>query len=182
MDEPLGAPARPVHVALLSVWQSLPGTDPLPVMMAKSADRHPGGTREANIFMMGSPRKKDSPRLPLSMFPTQVPYCTIKGLSSPRSCRTSAFCASVNLLISSTPKYAPRGSPGRTRMMVKINMCKRRSDNVPRRRLDSLIVAVENRTACHLPIESIETLMEGDYGCTSWTCIFAYAGRAWWSG
>ena len=41
-------------------------------------------------------------------------------------------------------------------------MCKRRSDNVPRRRLDSLNVAVENRTACHLPIESIETLMEGD--------------------
>ena len=40
--------------------------------------------------------------------------------------------------------------------------CKRRSDNVPRRRLDSLNPAVENRTACHLPIESIETLMEGD--------------------
>ena len=40
--------------------------------------------------------------------------------------------------------------------------CKRRSDNVPRRRLDSLNAAVENRTACHLPIESIETLMEGD--------------------
>ena len=46
-------------------------------------------------------------------------------------------------------------------------------------RLDSLNVAVENR---NLPIESIETLMEGDYGCTSWTCIFAYAGRAWWRG
>ena len=41
-------------------------------------------------------------------------------------------------------------------------VCKRRSDNVPRRRLDSLNAAVENRTACHLPIESIETLMEGD--------------------
>ena len=28
--------------------------------------------------------------------------------------------------------------------------CKRRSDNVPRRRLDSLNVAVENRTVCLL--------------------------------
>ena len=43
-----------------------------------------------------------------------------------------------------------------------LQVCKRRSDNVPRRRLDSLNAAVENRTACHLPIESIETLMEGD--------------------
>ena len=45
---------------------------------------------------------------------------------------------------------------------VEHSKCKRRSDNVPRRRLDSLNAAVENRTACHLPIESIETLMEGD--------------------
>ena len=87
-----------------------------------------------------------------------------------------------------TRRFAPQGnhhpSAGRRYQFLHEwnDVCKRRSDNVPRRRLDSLIVAVENRTACHLPIESIETLMEGDYGCTSWTCIFAYAGRAWWRG
>ena len=64
----------------------------------------------------------------------------------------------------------------------RVSECKRRSDNVPRRRLDSLNAAVENRTACHLPIESIETLMEGDKDVTSWTCICACAGRAWWRG
>ena len=49
-----------------------------------------------------------------------------------------------------------------TEGLVEGDPCKRRSDNVPRRRLDSLTMAVENRTVCHLPIESIETLMEGD--------------------
>ena len=79
------------------------------------------------------------------------------------------------------PNERPR--PARAAPFIAIAAaCKRRSDNVPRRRLDSLTMAVENHTVCHLPIESIETLMEGDKDVTSWTCICACAGRAWWRG
>src|SRR6185503_12048604 len=79
------------------------------------------GARRKMSSRIGSPRQNDFPRSPRRMSRSQSRYCTTYGRSRPRLVRAARSCSWLRTYMPApSPEIADSGSPGRTRMAMKM--------------------------------------------------------------
>src|SRR6266850_1138435 len=80
------------------------------------------GARRTMSSRIGSPRQNDFPRSPRRMSFSQSRYCTTYGRSRPRLARAALSCSLLRTYMPPpSPEIAASGSPGSTRMAMKMS-------------------------------------------------------------